>query len=242
MEINNGVVGQNMPGAGAPPAPLPAQAPAPRMNYRGSVSFTDGLPSGQAWGQTPDGQRVAMNIPGARQPAGRDGPSGPIGGQGLDSSLLNILIEGDPSTPQYAAAFARIGAEEVMPNGSTRRPDMAPFRTPTYRPPAAGGGAGLAGDTQSGSTMPGAASGQPGATAAATPDPGPAGGRDYGRAETTSNPSSQAREAVRKAEGEVPGVAWSGKLWRAPRTPWASAWPCCTAKWIRTAPGGSPPA
>jgi hypothetical protein len=68
--------------------------------------------------------------------AARDAPGGPIRGNGLNNSLMNILLTGDPASPEYAAAFARLGAEEVNPaTGAVRRPDMSPFRTPTYAPP-----------------------------------------------------------------------------------------------------------
>jgi hypothetical protein len=76
--------------------------------------------------------------------AARDAPGGPIRGNGLNNSLMNILLTGDPASPEYAAAFARLGAEEVNPaTGAVRRPDMSPFRTPTYAPPgnAPAGGA-----------------------------------------------------------------------------------------------------
>jgi hypothetical protein len=107
--------------------------------------------------------------------AARDAPGGPIRGDGLNNSLMNILLTGNPDSAEYAAAYARLGAEEFNPaTGTARRPDMSPYRAPTYRPP--------------------------GAEAAA-----PTGGREYGRADVTpgNQPSPQAREAVRKAETEA---------------------------------------
>jgi hypothetical protein len=66
----------------------------------------------------------------------REAPGGPIRGNGLNNSLMNILITGDPASPEYAAAYGRLGAEEVNPaTGAVRRPDMSMFRAPTYVPP-----------------------------------------------------------------------------------------------------------
>jgi hypothetical protein len=66
----------------------------------------------------------------------REAPGGPIRGNGLNNSLMNILITGDPASPEYAAAYGRLGAEEVNPaTGAVRRPDMSMFRPPTYAPP-----------------------------------------------------------------------------------------------------------
>jgi hypothetical protein len=167
--------GVDVAGPGAPPAP-PAEPggppPGTRLMLRKGIPITTGLGPGQAWGVDPSGMRIPVDIPGVR-PTGKPAEAPPvIGGNGLDSALMNILVAGDPSSPQYAAAFARLGAEEVLANGTTRRPDMSPFRVPTYRPP--------------GVMEPGA----PGAGAAA---PGaeptlPQGGRTFGKAETTQAP------------------------------------------------------
>jgi hypothetical protein len=194
--------GTDVAGPGAGTAPAAAE---PRMLYKGNAPFTDGLPSGQAWGQAPDGRRVAMDIPGARQPQGRGEAAGPIGGNGLDSALLNILLTGDPGSPQYAAAYARLGAEEVLPNGNSRRPDMSPFRAPTYRPPGVMEPAPAAPATAPAAAAPPAPGAAPAAPQAPAEPQIPQGGRSYGRAETTQvqQVTPQAREAVRKVSEDV---------------------------------------
>jgi soluble lytic murein transglycosylase-like protein len=152
---------------------------------------------------------------------GGNEPAGPIGGNGLDSALLNILVTGDPSTPQYAAAYARLGAEEVLANGNTRRPDMSPFRAPTYRPPGVMEPGAYARPPGSPSSLPQASTETLLPAAPQLPQPPladaspqlPQGGRSYGRAEVTQAPPSQVttqgREAVRKAEAEVSRITGS---------------------------------
>lgn len=178
--------GVDVAGPGAPPAaPAAPTGPAPgtRMMVRNGQPITTGLPTGQAWGVDGTGARVVIDIPGVKK-MGSDAAPPPIGGNGLDSALLNILVQGDPASPQYAAAFARLGAEEVLPSGLTRRPDMSPFRAPTYRPPGVV---------------------EPGAAAI------PSGGRDYGKGETgqvplAAGPSATDRTKLKTAETETAAI------------------------------------
>lgn len=191
--------------AGPGVAAAPAAGAEPRMLYKGNAPFTDGLPSGQAWGQGANGQRVAMNIPGARQPRGAgDGAesNGPLAGNGLDNQLLNVLLTGDPGTPLYAAAFAKLGEERMMANGQWARPDMSPYRAPTARPPGvmeppaagarsealapAGPAPAAPPDATQASTAPAAPAVSSGAGPAL-----PQGGRSYGQAEVRAPAQGQ---------------------------------------------------
>lgn len=72
-------------------------------------------------------------IPGG--PAASNGQ--PFQGNALDAQAMNILLKGDPSTPEYAAAYSQVGQGRVLADGSTQRPNMTAYRTPTYRPPTA---------------------------------------------------------------------------------------------------------
>lgn len=72
-------------------------------------------------------------IPGG--PAASNGR--PFQGNALDAQAMNILLKGDPSTPEYAAAYSQVGQGRVLADGSTQRPNMTAYRTPTYRPPTA---------------------------------------------------------------------------------------------------------
>lgn len=174
--------GVDVAGPGAPPAPAPAgPPPGTRLMFRNGAPITTGLPTGQAWGVDANGARIPVDIPGVKTKPAEAAPL--IPGNGLDAGLLNILVTGDPSTPQYAAAFARLGAEEVLPSGMTRRPDMSPFRAPTYRPP--------------------------GVVEAGTPAI-PQGGRQFGRAEVGEapppGPSANDRTKLKQIEIEASGI------------------------------------
>lgn len=116
--------------------------------------------------------------------ARRNAPGGPISGDGLTPNLMNILLTGDPASAEYAAAFAELGAEQVRPDGTILRRDMRPYRTPTFQPPS----------LADASAAPGQTGGR---------GPAHSGGRDYGTPETSRGTSTQAREAIRKAETDL---------------------------------------
>lgn len=81
---------------------------------------------------------------------GGSGAGGAVGGMFRGSSMeaqeLNILTRGDPSTPEYAAVYARAAAPRVAvaPDASGNLtpslvyPDMSPYRPPTFRQPTPG--------------------------------------------------------------------------------------------------------
>lgn len=91
------------------------------------------------------------------------GTAGPYHGGSLDAQSMNILQTQDPGSPAYAAAYAQVGAEKVLADGTRVRPDMSPYHTPTMAPP------GVAAPASS-------APGQPAA---------PVGGENYGAARVT---------------------------------------------------------
>ena len=67
--------------------------------------------------------------------------SGPFGGTGMDQQNYNILLNGDPSTAIYAAAYNHSANPIVRPDGSTVTPNMSAFRSPTFNPSGSGGAA-----------------------------------------------------------------------------------------------------
>lgn len=69
------------------------------------------------------------------------GQSGPFGGTGIDAQVMNILIKGDPASPEFAAAYAKAAEPKMQYDPQTGQitpivPDMTPYRKPI----AAGGG------------------------------------------------------------------------------------------------------
>ncbi|PHX98303.1 MAG: hypothetical protein CK529_13700 [Rhodospirillaceae bacterium] len=63
---------------------------------------------------------------------------GPYQGTSVEAQDINVLLRGDPASPEYAAAFARQAAPRVNVDGSTITPNMRAYRTPTFNPnPAA---------------------------------------------------------------------------------------------------------
>jgi hypothetical protein len=72
------------------------------------------------------------------------GPALPYSGTGIEVQDSNILLRGDPSSREYAGAYARQAAVIRRPDGSEIRPDMSPYEPPTFRSgtaPAGGAGA-----------------------------------------------------------------------------------------------------
>ena len=78
--------------------------------------------------------------------AGAGAPGGMFRGTSMEAQELNILTRGDPSTPEYAAVYARAAAPRVAvaPDASGNLtpsliyPDMSPYRPPTFRQQAPG--------------------------------------------------------------------------------------------------------
>jgi len=53
--------------------------------------------------------------------------------RGVEASDINILLNGNPSSREYAAAYARQGAPRVMSNGTEVRPNMNWAEVPTFK-------------------------------------------------------------------------------------------------------------
>ena len=53
--------------------------------------------------------------------------------RGVEASDINILLNGDPSSREYAAAYARQGASRVMSDGTEVRPNMNWAEVPTFK-------------------------------------------------------------------------------------------------------------
>src|SRR3546814_10267570 len=77
------------------------------------------------------------------------GEGGPFGGTSLDAQAMNILLSGNPASPEYRAAYNHYAAPKMSYNSSgqlvTITPDMSAFRPPAGRSapavtqPASGG-------------------------------------------------------------------------------------------------------
>jgi hypothetical protein len=86
-----------------------------------------------------DGSTVVTNAQGdilRRDPSPNPAATGPYAGTNPEAQSMNILLSGDPSSPEYAAAYSHVGSEKVQADGTRVKPDMSSYRTPTWRPPA----------------------------------------------------------------------------------------------------------
>jgi hypothetical protein len=98
----------------------PREGPAQTERYRNAVAA--GLVPG-----TPEFQQYML---------GRDDTApGPFQGTGLDAQSYNIVLEGDPASPQYAAAYAQLAMPKVTFDPVTQKmvsvaPDMSWARPP----------------------------------------------------------------------------------------------------------------
>jgi hypothetical protein len=70
------------------------------------------------------------------------GGKGPFEGTGMEAQSRNILLTGDPNSPEYAAAYQYVSQPKVdMKTGTTITPDMSAF-TPPGGVPGSGGAPG----------------------------------------------------------------------------------------------------
>lgn len=86
----------------------------------------------------PDGTRVQQSSRGEVKEV--PGSAGPYSGNSMDAQDMNILLTGDPSTPQYAAAYAR---QYETPKFVQGERGLVPIMMPPpqgIRPPAGMGG------------------------------------------------------------------------------------------------------
>jgi len=72
----------------------------------------------------------AIRVANIRSNASGGGPAGPFVGNSIEAQDTNVLLGGDPSTPEYHAAYARQANPRVLPDGSRINPDMRPYRQP----------------------------------------------------------------------------------------------------------------
>lgn len=171
-----GTAGLGGQGGGGPAtnAQGPGQLSVTPMTDPVGRPFTKDAPAGMMWGSDAQGRMVAMPIPGAgtttlapqeaqalgfpkravvqRDAAGKltvasEGSGGPFGGSGMESQALNMVITGDPASPEYAAAYAHLTQPKLMPvtqaDGSVQMMAVSPQLPPNIRQPAwmQGGGA-----------------------------------------------------------------------------------------------------
>lgn len=108
-----------------------------RPTYDALVAKETALPQGP---QDPERVRVAKEaglVPGS--PEYRQfllGTEGPLRGNGLDQQMYNIVLTGDPSTPEYAAAYANLAMPKVSFDAVTGKsvivqPDLSWARKPS---------------------------------------------------------------------------------------------------------------
>jgi Transglycosylase SLT domain len=60
---------------------------------------------------------------------------GPYQGTAMDAQDSNILLRGDPTTQEYAAAYNRQNSPRFFPDGSRVDPNMGAYRPPQYAGP-----------------------------------------------------------------------------------------------------------
>lgn len=60
---------------------------------------------------------------------------GPYQGTAMDAQDTNILLRGDPTTQEYAAAYNRQNSPRFFPDGSRVDPNMGAYRPPQYAGP-----------------------------------------------------------------------------------------------------------
>lgn len=60
---------------------------------------------------------------------------GPYQGTAMDAQDANILLRGDPTTQEYAAAYNRQNSPRFFPDGSRVDPNMGAYRPPQYAGP-----------------------------------------------------------------------------------------------------------
>ena len=94
---------------------------------------------------------------GAAPQAPTSDPETPFSDKSATERFMNILSQGDPSSPRYAAAWNRLAQPRVtfdLASGQqiSVRPDMGAFRRPAVQAPAGPGGPGPAGPSTGGLT------------------------------------------------------------------------------------------
>lgn len=69
------------------------------------------------------------------------GNGGPFSGTAMDAQFLNILLKGDPASPEFAAAYSQMAQPKVSVDPATQQvrvvaPDMSAFRNPQGQTPS----------------------------------------------------------------------------------------------------------
>lgn len=149
------------------------------------------------------GQRnsVTGQISGYQPPEGKGGP---FEGNGMDAQALNILLQGNPASPEYRAAYAHYGRPKVSFDQRTGQqvtiaPDMDPFRKPLDIPqPPIGQPQG----TQPSQGQPLPPQGPPQAPTA--PLPAPPDGHLPTQPQGASHPLQQGGVRISPVEGAIP--------------------------------------
>lgn len=97
----------------------------------GQMTLDPGYASGQA--------QLAGAVAKAKQPFAEGEGGGPFQGKAMDAQYLNILLKGDPASPEFAAAYAQMAQPRVSVDPVTQQvrvvsPDMSAFRNPASMP------------------------------------------------------------------------------------------------------------
>lgn len=113
----------------------------------------------------------------------KDEGTGPFKGTGMDAQAINILLNGDQASPEYAAAYNYLSTpKQTIQDGQlvTIRPDMSSYRTP----------------------------GKPGHMQPGVPAPG---GQALPQGSQQPNPNQQGNVSVEKIEGLTPTLTQETK-------------------------------
>lgn len=130
--------------AGNGPAPADPQEVMTVRRYvhskiPGAAPLTvNGMPaydkSGRLAIQLPGGQRDFIDVPKPKDPGA--GPAGPFAGNGMDQQAMNILLTGNPASPEYALAYAHVGRARMSIDDQGRPVTMQPMDLSAVRKPA----------------------------------------------------------------------------------------------------------
>lgn len=107
-----------------------------RMAAQGAAELARGIPDLE---KLKEGETLTDPLTGAVVAAGPEAPDRPFEGTSPWAQSMNTLIEGDPSTPEYAAAYSYMAKPRTYFDSAqgqlvTIGGDVTAFRKPTYSP------------------------------------------------------------------------------------------------------------
>lgn len=150
-------------------------------------------------------------------PKPKEPGSGPFAGTGMDQQAMNILLRGDPASPEYALAYSHLSKARTTIDDQGRPVTIQPMDLSAVRrpsgsapPPQAGGGAMPPVDTQSPGSAPSPAAPGGGATTVL-----PGGGTvTVGEPVAPKGPSGTEMAKLRAARSEVQKITDAAEKFR----------------------------